>query len=152
MKQVLLSLCLLLTTVFCCACTPIVGGNTSATTTETPVTTTTTAQSTKTMTMVFMPSPPKCKTTTDESIIKQVTERIVQMEKTPLNQDEARGGWTAKVDFPDGTALTFSPGATWINWNGVEYTVSEADTNSLYTDLKAIYDQLDAEEYLYGKK
>ncbi len=99
------------------------------------------------MTIVKMPSPPKCKTTDSVNIINEVLSLFKDIEKTPL-EDEVNGGWNVMIKLNiDGQSFNYTVGEKiFTDSDGTQYLVDGSDA---ITRILEIYEQLDTPEKEY---
>lgn len=101
------------------------------------------------MTIVTMPSPPKCKTTSDTAKINKVMNVLSEIEKEPTDNDGViKGGWFFMIKLSvDGNTFTYTVGNVFTDSNGTQYTVTNYD--EIKEKLTEIYTEIDAEEVDY---
>lgn len=101
------------------------------------------------MTIVTMPSPPKCKTTSDATKINKVMNVLSEIEKAPTDNDGViKGGWFFMIKLAvDGNTFTYTVGNVFTDSNGTQYTVTNYD--EIKEKLTEIYTEIDAEEVDY---
>lgn len=99
------------------------------------------------MTIVIMPSPPKCKTTDNVNVINEILSLFKNIEKAPL-EDDVNGGWSVKIQLNvDGEIFNYTMSDTvFTDLNGEQYAV---DGISVVARIKEIYKQLDVAEEDY---
>lgn len=104
-------------------------------------------QFSQTMTLVTMPSPPKCKTTTDMTVINEVLNVLGEIEKGKMLTD-VNGGWHYMIKLNvDGTELIYSVGGVFTDADGRQYEVLNSE--KIKEKLNKIYVQLDVQEIDY---
>ena len=100
------------------------------------------------MTIVKMPSPPKCKTTDNITIINEVLAVLTQIEKTPTDDAEIQGGWNIMVKLDiDGQQFNYTIGGVFTDSDGRQYHVENAQ--EIEDKLLGIYNKIDAPEVDY---
>lgn len=100
------------------------------------------------MTIVTMPSPPKCKTTGDTAKINKVMNVLSEIEKVPIDNDDDINGWFFMIKLSvDGKTFTYTVGNVFTDSNGTQYTVKNYD--EIKDKLTEIYTEIDAEEKDY---
>lgn len=100
------------------------------------------------MTIVTMPSPPKCKTTGDTAKINKVMNVLSEIEKAPTDNDDDINGWFFMIKLSvDGKTFTYTVGNVFTDSNGTQYTVKNYD--EIKDKLTEIYTEIDAEEKDY---
>lgn len=100
------------------------------------------------MTIVIMPSPPKCKTTGDTAKINKVMNVLSEIEKAPTDNDDDINGWFFMIKLSvDGKTFTYTVGNVFTDSNGTQYTVKNYD--EIKDKLTEIYTEIDAEETDY---
>ena len=106
------------------------------------------AKFTQEVTIVKMPSPPKCKTTDNASIVNEVITVLSQIEKAPTESDVANGGWTIMVKLNvDGQELNYTIGSLFTDADGRQYKVT--NYKEIEDKLTKIYNELDVPEVDY---
>ena len=100
------------------------------------------------LTLVTMPSPPKCKTTDNLSTINKVLNVLGEIEKTPIDGDKAAGGWYFMIKLTvDGTTVNYTVGNIFTDADGKQYNVENWDY--IKDKLTEIYNEMDEEEANY---
>ncbi len=101
----------------------------------------------QTMTLVRMPSPPKCKTFDDIGQIDKVLSVLNQIEKGDVLTEDVNG-WVYFIKLNvDGTELCYSIGGVFTDADGRQYEVLNFE--EIKSKLDDIYGQIDAEETDY---
>lgn len=98
------------------------------------------------MTIVTMPSPPKCKTTDKTNVINNVLSIIEDMEKTPFT--DKINGWRVMIKLNvDGQILSYTLSErVFTDSDGTQYLV---DGTKAIAEILDIYKKLDAPEKEY---
>ena len=100
------------------------------------------------VTIVKMPSPPKCKTTDDSSVVNEVLELLNKLEKAPTNKDVINGGWSTMIKLKiDGKEFNYTIGSVFTDSDGKQYNVT--NHKEIEDELTKIYNELDAPEVDY---
>ncbi len=100
------------------------------------------------VTIVKMPSPPKCKTTNDSSVVNEVLELLSKIEKTPTNKDVINGGWSTMLKINiDGNEFNYTIGSVFTDSDGKQYNV--INYKEIEDKLTKIYNELDVPEVDY---
>ncbi len=95
-----------------------------------------------------MPSPPKCKTTDDISVVNEVIDILSKIEKTPTDKDVINGGWSTMVKLNvDGNEFNYTVGSVFTDSDGKQYYVD--NYQEIDDKLTKIYNELDAPEVDY---
>lgn len=103
---------------------------------------------TQEVTIVKMPSPPKCKTTTDSSVVNEILNLLNKMEKSPTNTDVANGGWTTMIKINiDGQEFNYTIGSVFTDSDGRQYNVK--NHREIEDKVTKIYNELDVPEVDY---
>lgn len=100
------------------------------------------------MTVVRLPSPPMCKTTTSTSYINKVTSVFANTPKILL--DEKVNGWMYKVDINvDGQIFSYTVSeSVFTDSDGRQYSV---DGKAMIASLDEIYSEINVQETEYAK-
>ena len=100
------------------------------------------------MTIVKLPSPPKCKTTDDVSVINEVVDVLSKIEKSPIDSENINGGWSIMIKLNiDGQSFNYTIGSVFTDSDGRQYSVS--NHKEIEDKLTKIYNDLDAPEVDY---
>lgn len=100
------------------------------------------------VTIVKMPSPPKCKTTDDSSVVNEVLELLNKLEKAPTNKDVINGGWSTMIKLKiDGKEFNYTIGSVFTDSDGKQYNVT--NHKEIEGELTKIYNELDVPEVNY---
>ncbi len=100
------------------------------------------------MTIIRMPSPPKCKTTSNITYIDRVLSAFSEAQKTPL--DENVNGWHYKIDLVvDGETFTYAVNeSVYTDSNGRQYSIDGKDIIKI---LDEVYEAINDTETDYIK-
>ena len=103
---------------------------------------------TQEVTIVKMPSPPKCKTSNSSSVVNEVLMVLREIEKTPSTCGNTNGWqFVIKIDI-DGQELTYSIASDiFTDSDGQQYVITNYDFIS--EKISAIYDKIDTLEIDY---
>lgn len=98
------------------------------------------------MTIVKMPSPPKCKTTDSVNAINEILSLFKDIEKSPLDEDVK--GWSVMIKLDvDGKSFNFTISETlFTDSDGTQYSVDGTDA---ICKILEIYEKLDSPEKDY---
>ena len=100
------------------------------------------------VTIVKMPSPPKCKTTNSIAVVDEVIGVLGLIEKSPANSDNVNGGWSIMVELNiDGKELSYTIGNIFTDADGKQYKVTNLD--EIEGKINKIYDKIDSDEVEY---
>ena len=100
------------------------------------------------MTIVKLPSPPKCKTTDDVSVINEVVDVLSKIEKSPIDSENINGGWTIMIKLNiDGQSFNYTIGGVFTDSDGRQYIVS--NHKEIEDKLTKIYNDLEVPEVDY---
>lgn len=100
------------------------------------------------ITIVKMTSPPKCKTTNENSVVNEVLELFKELEKTPADNDTAKGGWSTMIKLNiDGNEFVYTLGSLFTDSDGKQYRVT--NYQEIDDKLTEIYVGLDVPEVNY---
>ena len=101
------------------------------------------------ITIVKLPSPPKCKTSNSNTTVDKVIEILAQIEKSPTPNDVNAGGWSTMIRIKiDGQELVYTLGGNlFTDADGRQYKA----TNCVEIEEKItkIYNELDVPEIDY---
>ncbi|MBE6810753.1 MAG: hypothetical protein E7521_06825 [Ruminococcaceae bacterium] len=101
------------------------------------------------ITIVKLPSPPKCKTSNSNTTVDKVIEILAQIEKSPTPNDVNAGGWSTMIRIKiDGQELVYTLGGNlFTDADGRQYKA----TNCVEIEKKItkIYNELDVPEVDY---
>ncbi len=98
------------------------------------------------VTIVKMPSPPKCKTTDDISVVEEVIAVLGQIEKAPTPNQEINGGWSTMIILNiDGQEFVYTVGgAIFKDSDGKQYNATNGD--EIEEKITEIYSKINAPE------
>lgn len=100
------------------------------------------------VTIVKMPSPPKCKTTDDVSVVNEVIAVLGKIEKSPIEDENINGGWSIMIKLNiDGRSFNYTIGGVFTDSNGKQYYVTNGD--EIEKKITEIYNKIDAPEVDY---
>lgn len=100
------------------------------------------------VTIVKLPSPPKCKTTDDISIVNEIIAVLGEIEKSPIEDENINGGWSIMVKLNvDGQEFNYTIGGVFTDSDGKQYYVENLD--EIKEKILEIYDKIDAPEVDY---
>lgn len=101
------------------------------------------------ITIVKLPSPPKCKTTNSIATVDKVIEILGQIEKSPTPNDVNAGGWSTMIRLKiDGQELVYTLGGNlFTDADGRQYKA--ANCAEIEDKIDKIYDKIDAPEVDY---
>lgn len=100
------------------------------------------------VTIVKMPSPPKCKTSDSIAVVDEVIGVLGLIDKSPIDTDVANGGWYIMVKLNiDGQELNYTIGSIFTDANGKQYKVN--NYKDIEEKLTKIYNELDVPEVDY---
>lgn len=100
------------------------------------------------VTIVKMPSPPKCKTTDNISIVNDVINTLGMIDKSPIESDNVNGGWNIMVKLEiDGKSFNYTIGGVFTDSDGKQYYVN--NLKYIEEKLNDIYEEIDAPEVDY---
>lgn len=100
------------------------------------------------VTIVKMPSPPKCKTTDDLSTINRIISILGEIEKTPIEDENINGGWYIMIKLNvDGKELIYTVGGVFTDSDGRQYDVS--NYKEIEDKLTKIYNEINVPEVNY---
>ena len=101
------------------------------------------------ITIVKLPSPPKCKTSNSNTTVDKVIEILAQIEKSPTPNDVNAGGWSTMIRIKiDGQELVYTLGGNlFTDADGRQYKA----TNCVEIEEKItkIYNELNVPEVDY---
>ena len=100
------------------------------------------------VTIVKMPSPPKCKTTDDVSVVNEVIAVLGKIEKSPIEDENINGGWSIMIKLNiDGQSFNYTIGGVFTDSDGRQYIVS--NHKEIEDKLTKIYNDLEVPEVDY---
>ncbi len=101
------------------------------------------------ITIVKLPSPPKCKTTNSIATVDKVIEILGQIEKSPTPNDVNAGGWSTMIRLKiDGQELVYTLGGNlFTDADGRQYKA--VNCAEIEEKITKIYNELDAPEVDY---
>ena len=100
------------------------------------------------VTIVKMPSPPKCKTTDSTTVVNDVIAVLSDIEKTSVEEGKINGGWNIMVKLNiDKKELVYTIGSVFTDSDGRQYKVSNHE--EIEDKLTKIYNELDVVEVDY---
>ena len=101
------------------------------------------------VTIVKLPSPPKCKTTDSNTIVNEVIEVLALIEKHPVPKDENVGGWSTMVKLKiDGQEFVYTLGGnTFTDSDGKQYNTTNCA--EIEDKLTQIYNKISEPEVDY---
>ena len=95
-----------------------------------------------------MPSPPKCKTTDDVSVVNEVIAVLGKIEKSPIEDENINGGWSIMIKLNiDGQNFNYTIGGVFTDSDGKQYYVTNGD--EIEKKITEIYNKIDAPEVDY---
>ena len=99
------------------------------------------------VTIVKMPSPPKCKTSNSIAVVDEVIAVLGEIEKSsPL--ENINGGWSTMIKLKiDGKELVYTIGGVFTDSDGRQYSAS--NYKEIEDKLTKIYNDLDVPEVDY---
>lgn len=100
------------------------------------------------VTIVKMPSTPKCKTTDDVSVVNEVIAVLGKIEKSPIEDENINGGWSIMIKLNiDGQSFNYTIGGVFTDSDGKQYYVTNGD--EIEKKITEIYNKIDAPEVDY---
>lgn len=100
------------------------------------------------VTIVKMPSPPKCKTTDDVSVVNEVIAVLGKIEKSPIEDENINGGWSIMIKLNiDGQSFNYTIGGVFTDSDGKQYYVTNGD--EIEKKITEIYNKIDVPEVDY---
>ena len=101
------------------------------------------------VTIVKLPSPPKCKTTNSNTVVNEVIDVLGLIEKHPTPNDVASGGWSTMVILKiDGQEFVYTLGGNlFTDSDGRQYNISNC--KEIEDELTEIYNKMDAQAVDY---
>ncbi len=100
------------------------------------------------VTIVKMPSPPKCKTTDDVSVVNEVIAVLGKIEKSPIEDENINGGWSIMIKLNiDGHNFNYTIGGVFTDSDGKQYNATNCD--EIEEKITEIYNKIDAPEVDY---
>lgn len=133
-------ICLILSAVFmllCCGCNQANANNTSNTD----------KAFSQEVTIVKMPSPPKCKTSNSIAVVDEVIAVLGEIEKSsPI--ENINGGWSIMIKLKiDGQELVYTIGNIFTDADGKQYNITNYDI--IEEKINEIYNKIDTPEVQY---
>ncbi len=99
------------------------------------------------VTIVKMPSPPKCKTSNKIAVVDEVIAVLGEIEKSSTLED-INGGWSIMIKLKiDGQELVYTIGKIFTDADGKQYNVTNYDV--IEEKVNEIYNNIDAPEVDY---
>ena len=100
------------------------------------------------ITIVKLPSPPKCKTTDDVSVVNEVIAVLGEIEKSPIENEYINGGWRIMIKLNiDGQSFNYTIGGVFTDSDGKQYYAN--NHQEIEEELLEIYNEIDAPEVDY---
>ena len=101
------------------------------------------------VTIVKLPSPPKCKTTDSTSVVNEVINVLGLIEKNSTPNDVTAGGWSTMIRLKiDGNEFVYTLGGNlFTDSDGRQYNIDNC--NEIEEKLTEIYNKIDASEREY---
>ncbi len=101
------------------------------------------------VTIVKLPSPPKCKTSDKIAVVDEVIEVLGLIEKSPTSNDVNAGGWSTMIRLKiDGQELVYTLGGNlFTDADGRQYKATNCA--EIEEKITKIYNELDALEVDY---
>lgn len=101
------------------------------------------------VTIVKMPSPPKCKTSNKIAVVDEILETLALIEKTPYTRINGEtNGWEMMIKLSiDGQEITYTIGEVFTDADGSQYYVENLE--EIKEKINNIYDKIDAVEVDY---
>lgn len=100
------------------------------------------------VTIVKLPSPPKCKTTDDISVVNEVIAVLGEIEKSPIEDENINGGWSIMIKLNiDGQCFNYTIGGVFTDSDGKQYYVKNLD--EIEDKITEIYNKIDSPEVDY---
>ncbi len=100
------------------------------------------------VTIVKMPSPPKCKTSDKIAVVDEIINVLGLIEKSPLGSENVNGGWEIMIKLKiDGQELNYTVGNVFTDSDGKQYNVTNYE--EIKDKINKIYDKIDAPEAEY---
>ncbi len=99
------------------------------------------------VTIVKMPSPPKCKTSDSIAVVDEVIAVLGEIEKSSTLED-INGGWSIMIKLKiDGQELVYTIGNIFTDADGKQYNITNYDV--IEEKINEIYNNIDAPEVDY---
>lgn len=100
------------------------------------------------VTIVTLPSPPKCKTTDDISAVNEIIAILSEIEKSPIESENINGGWNIMIKLNiDGQSFNYTIGGVFTDSDGKQYNVTNRE--EIEEKIMKIYNKIDADEVAY---
>ncbi len=101
------------------------------------------------VTIVKLPSPPKCKTSNSIAVVDEVIEVLGLIEKSPTSNDVNAGGWSTMIRLKiDGQELVYTLGGNlFTDADGRQYKATNCA--EIEEKITKIYNELDVLEVDY---
>lgn len=100
------------------------------------------------VTIVKLPSPPKCKTTDDISVVNEVIAVLGEIEKSPIEDENINGGWSIMIKLNiDSQSFNYTIGGVFTDSDGKQYYVKNLD--EIEEKITEIYNKIDSPEVDY---
>lgn len=101
------------------------------------------------VTIVKMPSPPKCKTSDSIAVVDEVIAVLGEIEKSPINMINGKtNGWEIMIKLDiDGQDLNYTIGGVFTDADGSQYYTENLD--EIKEKINKIYNKIDAPEVDY---
>lgn len=100
------------------------------------------------VTIVTLPSPPKCKTTDDISTVNEIIAILSEIEKSPIESENINGGWDIMIKLNiDGQSFNYTIGGVFTDSDGKQYNVTNRE--EIEEKIMKIYNKIDADEVDY---
>lgn len=100
------------------------------------------------VTIVTLPSPPKCKTTDDISTVNEVIAILSEIEKSPIESENINGGWNILIKLNiDGQSFNYTIGGVFTDSDGKQYNVTNRE--EIEEKIMKIYNKIEADEVDY---
>ena len=102
------------------------------------------------VTIVKMPSPPKCKTSNSVSVVNEVLFVLSQIDKSPINRINSKtNGWEIMIKLNvDGEEFIYTIGGVFTDADGTQY--STENLVEIKEKIDRIYNQIDSLEVEYS--
>ena len=101
------------------------------------------------VTIVKMPSPPKCKTSSSVSVVNEVLATLAQIDKSPINKINGyTNGWEIMIKLNiDGQEFNYTIGGVFTDSDGTQYNTE--NLAEIREKINSIYDKIDTPEANY---
>ena len=101
------------------------------------------------VTIVKLPSPPKCKTTDSNAVVNEVIDILGLIEKTSIPNEVNASGWSTRIRIKiDGQEFVYTLGGNlFTDSDGRQYNISNCE--EIEGKLTEIYNKIDANEVEY---